>query len=89
MNLRKKIDEYLLIRKKAKRLRTLEQMSEVTQENKFTISIGKLYMFIDTTTDDLVVAQSIIDNLLEEFTTDFKAMYGEYISNEINKVYEQ
>lgn len=89
MNLRKKIDEYLLIRKKAKRLRTLEQISEVTQENTFTLNIGKLYMFIDTTTDDLVVAQSIMDNLLEELTTDFNAMYGEYISNEINKVYEQ
>jgi hypothetical protein len=89
MNIRKKIDEYLLIRKKAKRLETLEKISEVTQDTNFTASIMKDYVYTNATSEDLVVLQGIADNLSEVMTIEFKSLASEYISQEISKVYNE
>jgi hypothetical protein len=89
MNIRKKLDEYLLIRKKAKRLETLEKINDLIQGTNFTANVVKDYVFTNATTEDLAVLQGIADNLSEEMTKEFKSLASEYINQEISKVYNE
>ncbi len=89
MNIRKKLDEYLLIRKKAKRLETLEKISEIVQGTNFTANVVKDFVFTNATSEDLATLQEITDNLSEKITKEFKSLSSEYIKAEINKVHNE
>lgn len=89
MNLRKKIEEYLLLRKKTKRLETLEKLTEYTRTSKFSLNVFPYLAFSEATNEDINVAQGIADNLIEEFTQEFKLMFQAYINEEIEKAYNE
>ena len=87
MNLRKKIEEYLLLRKKTKRLETLERLTEYTRTSTFSIKVFSDLALLKANPEDAHVAQGIADNLIEEFTKNFKLMFQAYINEEIEKAY--
>lgn len=87
MNLRKKIDEYLLIRKRTKRLETLEKLTEYTKGSNFYINTFPDLAFLKANPEDAHIMQGIADNLIEEFTENFKELVQAYINEEIEKVY--
>lgn len=80
----KRIKEFLFLSEQAKRLKTLERMSTCIQGVTFTMNaVPDVFGYLDTTENDRLVANDMIQNLLREVEKQFKIDYQNYINEQI------
>ena len=83
----KEIKEFLFKSKQAKRLETLESMSQQLECTRFSMNpLPNIFKCLDTTDNDRKVANDMIQDLMGNLEKQFKIDYQNYINSEIEKL---
>ncbi len=83
----KEIKEFLFKSKQAKRLNTLENMSNRLECISFSVNaLPDIFNWLDVTDTDRRVANDMIQDLMKDLEKQFKINYQKYINSEIERL---
>jgi len=82
-----KIKNFCFAYKQAKRLNTLENMSNRLECISFSVNaLSDIFNWLDATDTDRRVANDMIQDLMKDLEKQFKIDYQKYINSEIEKL---